>query len=50
VVTCNDCNRARGALLPLVTRLRPDVLDQFLGLIREHHERTAPTPTGAFKV
>lgn len=41
VVTCNNCNRARGALLPLVTRLRPDVLDQFLGLVREHHERTA---------
>ena len=39
VVTCNNCNRARGAMLPLVSRLRPEVLDQFVQLIREHHAR-----------
>lgn len=41
VVSCNNCNRARGAFLPLVASLRPEVLEQFVQLIREHHAKTA---------
>lgn len=37
VPSCNDCNRARGAMLPFIRRLCPESLDQFLTLIRECH-------------
>lgn len=42
VVSCSFCNRARGRLLPLIDRLRPEVFAQFVALITARHDaRTA---------
>lgn len=41
VVSCNDCNRARGALLPFVARMNTDALDVFMERVREYHAKTA---------
>lgn len=35
VPTCNRCNRARGAMVGFISRLRPDRIDQFLRVTRE---------------
>ncbi|MGP1666976.1 MAG: HNH endonuclease [Rhodanobacter sp.] len=37
VVSCNDCNRARGAMLPFVARLTPTALSHLIELIARHH-------------
>lgn len=29
VISCNDCNRARGSLIPFVKRMRQDAVDVF---------------------
>ena len=34
VCSCNDCNRARGALVPFVRRMRADALDTFVRALR----------------
>lgn len=36
--SCNDCNRARGAVLPLIERMRPEALKTFLRCVQEHHD------------
>lgn len=39
VASCNDCNRARGAMLPFLRSLQPSRLEQVLSLIRGQVER-----------
>jgi hypothetical protein len=34
-VSCNNCNRARGALVPFVKGMRPEAFDHFVALLRE---------------
>jgi hypothetical protein len=38
VISCNNCNRARGAMLPFIDRLRPEVLDTFIDRVREYYD------------
>lgn len=33
--SCNDCNRARGAILPFLSRLRPDAAEVMVDVVRE---------------
>lgn len=37
VVACNNCNRARGAMMPLVARLKPQSLKVFIECIEKYH-------------
>lgn len=37
VISCNDCNRARGAMLPFIDRLRPEALKQLIQCIGQRH-------------
>lgn len=39
VVSCNDCNRARGAMLPFIGRMRADALKVFVERVKEFHDR-----------
>jgi 5-methylcytosine-specific restriction endonuclease McrA len=39
VYSCNNCNRARGAMLPLVERLRPEALEAFIDQVWSHWVR-----------
>jgi len=39
VVACNNCNRARGAMLPFIERLRPEAVEVLVATIRSHHDR-----------
>lgn len=39
VICCNRCNRARGAMLPFLGRVKPERVAQLLDCLREHAER-----------
>ena len=39
VVACNNCNRARGAMLPFIERLRPEAVEVLVATIKSHHDR-----------
>lgn len=41
VVACNDCNRARGAMLPFLRRVKPDSQEHLLALVRTHFVQAA---------
>jgi len=46
VFACGQCNRARGAIIPFLTRCNPALLDEAIGLMRSfaslhHDKRTA---------
>ncbi len=36
VVSCNNCNRARGAVLPFIKRMRPDALPVFIERVKHY--------------
>lgn len=38
VVSCNDCNRARGALLPFVKRMTGEAFEVFTFVLREQRD------------
>jgi len=35
VISCNDCNRARGAIIPFIRKMKVASLDKFIDIIRE---------------
>lgn len=35
VVSCNGCNRSRGAMLPFIQGMKPDVFETFVATMRE---------------
>ena len=37
VVACNDCNRARGSILPFIRRMRPEAVALFCDLVRQEN-------------
>jgi 5-methylcytosine-specific restriction endonuclease McrA len=36
VLSCNNCNRARGAMIPFIERMRPEAVDVLFERIRAH--------------
>jgi 5-methylcytosine-specific restriction endonuclease McrA len=49
VVSCNNCNRARGAMLPFLLGMRPEVREQFLSVVGDCWEsRKTTTEDGGF--
>lgn len=40
-VSCNNCNRARGSILPFIERLTPGSVGAFIEHALAHYERTA---------
>lgn len=38
VVSCNNCNRARGAMIPFVSRLRPEAFERLIETMRMMHD------------
>jgi hypothetical protein len=39
VVSCNNCNRSRGAMLPMIKNLREEALETFINQIRIYHKK-----------
>lgn len=39
VISCNTCNRARGAMLHLIKRIQPDKLPIFIETIKKYNEK-----------
>lgn len=48
VVSCNDCNRARGAMLPFIERMRDAALNVLIDLIKNHHNIKTAREDGGF--
>ena len=48
VISCNDCNRARGAILPFIEKLSNRSLKIFINRIKHHHDRKTVKSDGGF--
>jgi len=53
VISCNNCNRARGALIPFIRRMKSTSLPAFLNCCqilnqRYHHDNKTAKEDGAF--
>lgn len=41
VPSCNNCNRARGAVLPFIARLNEEALEAFIHRVKEYNKKKA---------
>lgn len=46
VIACNNCNRARGAMLPFFSRLRADRFNELLECMRSWKSKNGPLTVG----
>lgn len=51
VASCNNCNRARGAMIPFIERMKTESFDLFIEVItkyKRHYDRKTATEDGGF--